>query len=182
MFKTSTAISFALLALAGCANTSGDLTNDGDSSAASIDEYTSALDLADYLQSQGETVTVGQTVSETGMNALATEMVLNGQQVLVFEYSDDDAAEEDADRIATDGLAIDGQAVTWPGEPHFYMQDHLLVLYIGNDENTLDTLEDALGGQIAGGPTDDEDDLIPGGDSSDAASSAMTTTSAASSM
>lgn len=161
---TSTAIALGLLALAGCANTTGDVTGDSTmSDGMQIEEFAGVSDLISYLQASGHTVSVTGAVTQSNMNGDATELTVNGNPMLVFEYMSAEAAEEDADRISIDGSQIDNQEITWPAEPHFYRQDNLIALYMGTDDTMLAALEDAMGAQIAGGSTNDEDNLIPGG-------------------
>lgn len=43
------------------------------------------------------------------------------------------------------------QFVDWTDTPDFFKGDALIILYVGNEESVLQTLENLLGPQFAGG-------------------------------
>jgi len=157
------ATALAFLMLTAC---TGSVTNTGEDTNAPTDLGTieTAQDFTSYLLSEGHAVTPGGTTSQTFFTQQGTMMTIDGQTVVVFEFSSEEEAQQTINTISEDATEIGDSPVEWVDEPHFYQDGRLIVLYTGNDDETLDTLEDALGAQVAGGSTDDEDDLIPGGE------------------
>jgi hypothetical protein len=81
--------------------------------------------------------------------------------VISFAYDDTDlgrdasrVALEDAGRIAQDGLSArlpSGTVTTsYPGTPHLFRKERVIVLYVGDDPAMLSILRDLLGPQFAG--------------------------------
>jgi hypothetical protein len=68
---------------------------------------------------------------------------VNNNDVQVFEYSDANAAENEAKTISPDGSSIGTSMPFWVGEK-------LIVLYVGEDEYTIGILNSVLGPQFAG--------------------------------
>ncbi len=87
-----------------------------------------------------------------------TELKVNGQQVLVYEFAPGTSAEQASEGISVSGTSIDFdgtvETVHWISTPHFYLFGSSIVLYIGNDAEMGELLS-VLGGQIAGGDFDD---------------------------
>ncbi len=75
---------------------------------------------------------------------------VHGEDVQVFQYSNAAAADAQAALVSRDGGAVGTTKVHWMGPPHFYKKEKLLVLYIGDNEKMLKTLEAVLGRQFAG--------------------------------
>lgn len=75
---------------------------------------------------------------------------MNGADVQVFEYENEEAMESEASQVAPDGGSIGTTMVTWVETPHFYKAGRIIVLYVGSDESVLDLLEQVLGQQFAG--------------------------------
>lgn len=66
-----------------------------------------------------------------------------------YHYTDPATAEADADRIGPEGAPRTAQ-VDWTGPPHFFREERVLVLYVGNDPAVLSLLIELLGPQFAG--------------------------------
>lgn len=95
----------------------------------------------------------------TGSTTLA-----NDKRVHVYESSDVKTSREMAENISPDGETItvpydevDGLSHTmlreylhWEGAPHLYQRGRLIVVYVGDDPELMDTMEDILGEQFAG--------------------------------
>ena len=79
---------------------------------------------------------------------------VDDENVQVFEYEDAASLEDVAGGISADGYTIRGATrtahVDWVAPPHFYKQGKLLVLYVGDDSEVMQLLEDVLGEQFAG--------------------------------
>jgi len=75
---------------------------------------------------------------------------VDGHQVQVYEYSNEDDALAEAATISSDGSSIGTTMVTWVEAPHFFMSGNLIVLYVGEEESVIKGLEMILGPQMAG--------------------------------
>lgn len=157
--RTSAALLLVLpaLALGGCRNT-GDVTNNGtDTTQTGTDTLDifgngaeTTQDIAAALQDRGFAVTTGQALDQPFFQATGTELTVDGEYVQVFEYTTEEAAQQDVGQISDDASTIGTTQVTWTGSPHFFQDGKLVVLYVGDNDQILDVLEDTLGSQIAG--------------------------------
>lgn len=75
---------------------------------------------------------------------------IGDQDVQVFQYVDAAQVEAQAARVSPDGDTVGTSKIRWIGSPHFFKQDKLLILYLGEDEKVLKALEAVLGRQFAG--------------------------------
>ena len=75
----------------------------------------------------------------------------NEDGVQVFEYDSAETMESDAVLVDADGGTIGTSMVSWMATPHFYKKGRILVLYVGDNAETLEVLEGVLGPQFAGG-------------------------------
>ncbi len=73
----------------------------------------------------------------TGDGSLIT---LNGDNVQVFEYSDNDTAMKDASLLA-DKYAVGSQKLVWKKNMHVYINDKLVIFYFGS-QSPITTLLD----------------------------------------
>lgn len=163
---TALATALACVSLAACGDTTGSVIDDDPlfPDGATGDELSTVQDLVTYLEAEGRIVMVGESMTEPVFGVTGTQLTIDGQQVQIFQFVSEDAAEEAVADISPDGSTIGTSQVDWIGEPHFYQDDSLVALYVGTDEATLDALEDAFGAQVAG--SDRDDDLLPGDDAS----------------
>jgi hypothetical protein len=75
---------------------------------------------------------------------------VNGEDVQVFEYSDQSTTEAEAALISPDGSSIGTSLPFWVAPPHFYKAGRIIVLYVGESKAVTDVLESVLGPQFAG--------------------------------
>lgn len=134
-----------------------DVTSDTDDEAENVtvqpdDEEVPAFDaLIEGLQAVGAEVEIGEGIEQPFLNVSGQIIRVNGVDVQVFEYPDRAAADADAALIAPDVSTVGTTFVTWVDVPHFYQQDNLIVLYVGQDDSTMVLLENQLGQPIAQG-------------------------------
>jgi hypothetical protein len=110
-------------------------------------DYTS---LVDNLQASGATVEPTGEVAQPFFSVAAQIIKINDEDVQVFEYADEAAADIEAALVAPDGGSIGTSMVSWLATPHFYKSGRLIVLYIGDNAEIIRLLESALGPQFAG--------------------------------
>ena len=78
-----------------------------------------------------------------------TALIVNGADVQVFEYVDNNAVQAALAMINPDGSLVDVD-IDWDGSPHFYQSGRIIALYIGDNDPVTRALTKALGTQIAG--------------------------------
>ena len=108
--------------------------------------------LMDLLQSAGLSVTEGDQIEQPFFSTPGQILIVNGEDVQVFEYPDSASAENEAATISPSGSPIGTTMVTWVAPPHFYLQDQFIVLYVGDNNDITSALQQNLGEPIAEGP------------------------------
>ena len=93
----------------------------------------------------------GDSVEQAFFSVVGTYVNFNGESVQVFEYDTAETMESDAVLVDASGSSIGTSMVTWIATPHFYKKGRILVLYVGDNPETLEALESVLGPQFAGG-------------------------------
>lgn len=102
------------------------------------------------LREQGVDAEKGDSVEQAFFSVIGDYVNFNDESVQVFEYDSPETMESDAALVAPDGGSIGTSMVTWVATPHFYKKGRILVLYIGDNAETLKLLETVLGPQFAG--------------------------------
>ena len=106
--------------------------------------------LVEALKAAGATVEASDPVSQEFLSPAGQVLKVNGQDVQVFEYPDEAAAEREAKTISPDGSSTTTTMITWIDAPHFYRSGKLMVLYVGSDAGITQLLASLLGTQFAG--------------------------------
>jgi len=106
------------------------------------------------LEAQGADVEYGgQSDVSKQFGLLPTELKVNGQQVLVYEFGPGSAAVEASKTVSSDGSSFknDGMIMTvhWIANPHFYLYGNAIILYVGDDEG-IGELLGSVATQFAG--------------------------------
>lgn len=107
--------------------------------------------LIDALRASGLTVNPVVKVQQPVLSGTGDTVQVNSETIQVYEYSDAKAAQDDASKVQPNGT-VPGVSVTWPGQPHFYLKERIVVIYPGTDQKVLTALEAALGKPFAVGP------------------------------
>ena len=121
--------------------------------------------LVDGLREAGATVEeIGDSqlpgAGEPIFSVTGNIIKVNGENIPILEYNNEVAAGTETGFISRDGFDLtrpsdskdEGFAVhvDWITSPHWYQAGRVIVLYIGENQNTLDMLENLLGTQFAG--------------------------------
>jgi len=121
---------------------------------------------------------VERTGEETGHPYLTSTgelLRLNGQDVQAYTYESAEAAKKEAVLINPDGSKEGVAFIRWPGPMHFHGLDRYILVYVGEDEEVLISLNLTFGGAFAGeGQVDYEPEPRPvdsGGSSTDGGTS-----------
>ena len=108
------------------------------------------ISLVDNLRGAGANVEPAGEITQPFFSVNGFVIKVNGADVQVFEYSDVNAAENEAKSISPDGSSVGTSMPFWVAPPHFYKVEKLIVLYVGENENTIGILDNVLGPQFAG--------------------------------
>jgi len=73
---------------------------------------------------------------------------VNGQAVQVFEFDDVQSLRSIAEQITTNVNMINETEVSWDAPPKVWANELLLVIYLGSEQGTIDSLNRALGEPI----------------------------------
>lgn len=103
------------------------------------------------LREQGVEAEQGDAIEQAFFSVIGNYVNFNGESVQVFEYASAETMESDAVLVDANGSSIGTSMVTWIATPHFYKKGRILVLYVGDNTETLEVLENVLGPQFAGG-------------------------------
>lgn len=119
----------------------------------------SSADLVFRLEDAGATVRL-PTEPEPAADIFSVPgqyINVGNERIQVYVYDSPELAGIDAARVAAAGYTIepgaeDGAAVAvdWDSTPHFYLYGNLIVLYVGEDPETLNLLESVMGPPLAG--------------------------------
>ena len=137
-FSVTVLVMFALV-LAACGGQPTSVQDFG------IEEFMTAL------REKGVEPEKGDSVEQAFFSVIGSFVNFGEESVQVFEYDSAETMESDAVLVSPDGGSIGTSMVTWIGTPHFYNKGRILVLYLGDNTETLSLLEDVLGTQFAGG-------------------------------
>ena len=102
------------------------------------------------LQASDATAEIGDSVTQDFFSPEGSIIKVNGQDVQVFEYENNEAMENEASQVAPDGGSVGTSMMMWMDAPHFYKVGRIIVLYVGSDQPTLDLLQQVIGPQFAG--------------------------------
>ena len=107
--------------------------------------------LIDALRAAGLNIEPAGEVEQPFASVVGYVVKVNGDDMQIFEYPDETQADSDAKLISPDGGIIGNTTIIdWISTPHFYKQGRLMVLYVGENVELINTLEAVLGPQFAG--------------------------------
>jgi hypothetical protein len=101
------------------------------------------------LRSDGLKMRVMGAIEDPLLPGRGTALIVNGADVQVFEYVDNNAVQAALAMINPDGSLVDVD-IDWDGSPHFYQSGRIIALSIGDNHPVTKALTKALGTQIAG--------------------------------
>ena len=116
-------------------------------------DLASTREFVGLLEHLGARVSVAETMPRESFpffSVNSQRLLVNEQTVHVFEYLDSNTAAEEAARVSATGSPIGETQITWVDPPRFYKSTHLIVLYVGRNEDVVRLLEDVFGRPFAG--------------------------------
>jgi hypothetical protein len=102
------------------------------------------------LRGNGSTVDSVSSISQPFFVPEGQVISVDGHEVQVFEFSNEEDALSAAESISPDGSSVGTTMISWVKAPHFYRSGKLIVLYVGEEDPVVDALEVVLGPQFAG--------------------------------
>jgi len=136
---------FIVVLLAACTGNSGsETTPTPDVYIVDKEGLIAALNAADAVRE------VGDPVKQEYFSVGGANIKVRETDVLVFEYDSPEAMEADASLVASDGGSIGTTMLFWVSTPHFFKAGRIIVVFIGDDAETLAQLQSLLGAQFAG--------------------------------
>lgn len=94
---------------------------------------------------------VDEIAAESSSFSVPTRVIsVGGADVQVFEFQNESDTAAATQTVSEDGTEIGTSIIRWMGPPHFYTQGKLIVLYVGENPEITNLLEELLGPQFAG--------------------------------
>ena len=113
------------------------------------------------LSSNGTTVEPLPTISQPFFEPEGQVIKVDGQEVQIFEYANEEEAASAAASINDTGSSVGTTMISWLATPHFFQSGNLIVLYVGDVDTVVASLQSVLGPQIAGGAAVTQTPLHP---------------------
>ena len=110
--------------------------------------------LVQDVRQQGVTVTSAGSEPRESFPFFSVQgkrLIVNGDNVYVFEYTTDTVATKEASTVAPSGTPIGTTQTTWISPPRFYKRDRFILLYVGTTPEVVRALDAAFGKPFAGG-------------------------------
>lgn len=76
------------------------------------------------------------------------EVKIGDHKVSAYDYEEMSTLEKDTSDITENGLVVSGTRVSWNKTPHYYKKGELLVIYDGDDTETINSLNEVLGSEL----------------------------------
>ena len=141
------ALSVTLLASAAILVSCAASQDDGESETASVVTYD---ELVAALRDNGSAVESLDPISQPFFVPEGRVISVDGSEVQVFEYPNEEDSRLAAGTISSDGGSIGTSMVSWVEAPHFFRTGKLIVLYVGEADAIIEALQVVLWPQIAG--------------------------------
>lgn len=108
----------------------------------------------DQLRSKGASVQSDGKIQQDIFSLNPTLVMVNGEDVWVFEFPSQTDAKEQVDHLSPNGTMVGNRNIhLLRAPPHFYQHGRLVVFYEGSNQAIMDLLEFFLGPQVAGKTT-----------------------------
>jgi len=122
-----------------------------ESDSPNVDNKDGLAEFTDALRRTAQSVEIAGPVDQPFFSVPGQVIVVNGEDVQVFEYPDSATAAAEAAQISPDASSVGTSMMSWVATPHFYTKDRLVLLYVGENEPITGALTGILGEPIAKG-------------------------------
>jgi len=109
----------------------------------------SAANFADDFRNLGYNLTESANTNKNYFKGNETDYLLGGDVVRLYEYSSPTELEGDINRIAPDGMTINGTDANYTRRPYYYRKGNTLIMYEGNEPAYIDEFRNNYGNAIA---------------------------------
>ena len=106
------------------------------------------IEVVDALRASGATVEPGSTVEQPFFEVSGQTIKVDGADVQVFEFPDDDTRESVSSLITPEGQPSPTSIVDWVDQPNFWAKGQVIVLYVGKSQSVIERLSEVLGDPI----------------------------------
>lgn len=141
-----------LILLAGCSAQPKTEENDPKQNVSTespqVSNISSTDDLMKQLRSAGATVETGGPIQQPFFSVEGKTIKINGQDVQIFQYVDENARQAESNKISKDGSSIGTNMVNWMEPPHFWVTGKIIVLYVGKNQEVIDMMSKIVGPTI----------------------------------
>ncbi len=107
-------------------------------------------ELVAALRDNGSDVESSEPISQPFFEPQGQVIKVDGYDVQIFQYTNEEDASSVAETIGSDGSSIGTTMISWVEAPHFFKSGNLIVLYVGEVDDVVQALQAVLGSQIAG--------------------------------
>lgn len=76
------------------------------------------------------------------------EVKIGENKISVYDYEDMNTLEKDLSAITENGLVVSDAKIDWDKMPHYYRKGEMLVIYDGDNTETINALENELGPEL----------------------------------
>lgn len=102
----------------------------------------------EYIEKQGGKIDSSDQGDMKILNGKLTVLNINGNDIGVYEYKDNQEMEEDAKTIKGGGV-IGNAIYEWVEPPLFFKGGNIIVLYVGNNEENIEIIKKFMGRPFA---------------------------------
>lgn len=106
-------------------------------------------DLIKQLRSAGATVETGDPIQQPFFSVEGKIIKVNGQDIQIFEYADENTRQAESSQISKDGSSIGTNMVNWMEPPHFWAAGKIIALYVGKNQEVIDLVSNIIGPTMA---------------------------------
>lgn len=124
------------------------------SSGGEIPEADSVLTLGEALEAAGLRVNGpldNDFLSARYFSIPGVQFDVSGEMVLAYEFDTDDEVTTQRELVSPDGWGIGSKYINWTVGPNYYQNGRLLVVYDGEEQAVLETLNLAMGQPFSSG-------------------------------
>lgn len=116
--------------------------------------YDSYEELVRNLENMGYTIEA-EDVEESNLLGQRKWLTVDGSEnISVYLYESNDEMEKDASYLSDDGFSYNNgknaMDIEWISHPHFYKSENMIILYVGENLEIIQVLEELVGPQFAG--------------------------------
>ena len=123
-------------------------------------EAASVASLVSALEASGAEVELAELVNQPFFPVEGQILKVDEQDIQVFVFPDEESRQQASALISEDGSSVGRSMIDWIDQPNFWATQNLIVLYVGQDSNLIDLLNEILGAPLTrhtSRPTEDRE-------------------------